>query len=255
MKLILNFTIFFLIVISFNSFAQINTEKFRVDTDSTGFAGIANLDINAITGNTDFQFIHLSGRLNYNWGGSYTFLIGDGGIAWDRGERIFDQALLHLRHVQDLSDILQAEVFVQTDFNKKRLLIDRKLIGAGLRFKLLKSDNFKLRLGSSYFYEHEKYDLPASSAHGNNLFANRISAYLTFEFDIKDDVKFVAIDYYQPQIGKWNNYRIIADNSLIVELSSAVNLNVSFSLRYDSKPPETIKSTDTITKFGFGFKF
>ena len=62
----------------------------------------------------------------------------DGGFGWDDGKRIFNQALLHLRHVQDLSDLIQTEVFAQTDFNKKRLLTERELIGAGLRFRILK---------------------------------------------------------------------------------------------------------------------
>lgn len=65
----------------------------------------------------------------------------------------------------------------------------------------------------------------------------------------------MMITYFQPQIGKWNDFRIISDNSLIVGLSSFVDLKTSFNLRYDAKPPETIKSIDTFTRFGFSFKF
>ena len=255
MKQVLFILLYILFVLSLDIYSQINTERFRLDSDSIGFTGVADVEITAITGNTDFQFINLGGRLNYNWGESYTFLVADGGFGWDKGDRIFNQALLHLRHVQDVNDLIQAEAFVQTDFNKKRLLTERELIGGGLRFKLLKSDNFKFRLGTSYYFEHERYKVPANSIHGNNLFANRLSAYLTFEFKIKDDVKLVMINYFQPQVGKWNDYRIISDNSLVVELSSFVDLNVGFNLRYDSRPPETIKDTDTFTKFGLGFKF
>jgi hypothetical protein len=251
----LNYLLAVLILLSLNIYAQINTERYRLDSDSIGFTGFADIDITAITGNTDFQFINLGGRLNYNWGTSYTFLVADGGFGWDDGERIFDQALLHLRHVQKLSNLIQTEVFFQTDFNKKRLLSERELIGAGLRFRILKLDYFKFRLGTSYFFEHEKYDVAVNSYHGNNLFANRLSTYLTFEFEIKDDLKLVMINYLQPQIGKWDDYRIISDNYLAIELSSLVNVNVCFNLRYDSRPPETIKNTDTVTKFGLSFKF
>lgn len=239
----------------FNSIAQINTERYRKDSDSIGFSAIADIEITAMTGNTDFQFINLGGRLNYNWGKSYTFLVADGGFGWDEGKRIFNQALLHLRHVHSLNDLLQIEVFTQTDFNKKRLLEGRELIGGGLRYKILTFDNAKFRLGASYFYEHEKYDVPANSMHGSNLFANRLSAYLTFELEIKDDVKLITVNYFQPQIGEWEDFRITSDLSLIVGLTSFVDLSVSFSLRYDAKPPETIKPTDTITKFGFSFTF
>jgi len=239
----------------FNSIAQINTERYRKDSDSVGFSAITDVEITAITGNTDFQFINLGGRLNYNWGKSYTFLVADGGFGWDDGKRIFNQALLHLRHVLSLNDLLQIEVFAQTDFNKKRLLEERELIGGGLRYKILTFDNAKFRLGASYFYEYEKYDIPANSFHGNNLFANRLSTYLTFELEIKDDVKLITVNYFQPQIGKWEDFRITSDLSLIVGLTSFADLSVSFNLRYDAKPLETIKPTDTITKFGFSFTF
>lgn len=235
--------------------AQINTERYRLDSDSIGFTGIADIEITAITGNTNLQFINLGGRVNYNWGASYTFLVADAGFGWDEGKRIFDQALLHLRHVHSISDFIQVEAFAQADFNKSRLLTDRGLIGGGLRLRILRTDNIKLRIAASYFYEYEQYDLPENSIHGNNLFANRISTYFTFEYEIKNDIKLVSITYLQPQIGKWEDFRILSDNSLIVGLSSFVDVKTSFTLRYDSKPPETIKDTDTFTKFGFTFKF
>ena len=237
------------------SFSQINTEKFRLDSDSVGMTGIVDIDITAITGNTDLQFINLGGRLNYNWGESYTFFVADGGFGWDDGKRIFDQALLHFRHVQSISELIQSEAFAQIDFNKSRLLNERELLGGGLRFKVLRADIFKLRVGASYFYEIERYDVPDNSAHGRKLFANRISTYFTFEYEIKDDIKLISIIYLQPQIGKWDDFRVLSDNSLIVKLSSFVDLKTSFNLRYDAKPPETIKSTDTFTKFGFTFNF
>lgn len=237
------------------SFSQINTEKFRMDSDSVGLTGIVDIDITAITGNTDLQFINLGGRLNYNWGESYTFFVADGGFGWDDGERIFDQALLHVRHVHSISELIQAEAFTQIDFNKSRLLTERELLGGGLRLRVMKSENIKLRVAASYFYEVERYDVPENSVHGKNLFANRISTYFTFEYEIKDDIKLISITYYQPQIGKLDDFRILSDNSLIIKLSSFIDLKTSFNLRYDAKPPETIKGTDTFTKFGFTFKF
>lgn len=144
----------FSFLFAINLFSQINTERYRLDSDSIGFSGIADIEITAITGNTDLQIIHLGGRLNYNWGESYTFLVADGGFGWDEGEQIFDQALMHLRHVHSITELIQAEVFSQIDFNKNRLLTERELIGGGLRFRILKLNEFKLRLGTSYFYEH-----------------------------------------------------------------------------------------------------
>ena len=244
-----------LLILASQHLPQINTERYRKDSDSVGFSGLTDIEITAITGNTDLQIIHLGGRLNYNWGGSYTFLVADGGFGWDDGERIFNQALFHLRHVESLSELIQAEGFTQFDFNKSRLLNEREIIGGGLRFRILKLDELKIRLGTSYFYEHERFILPLNSLHPENVFANRLSTYFTFEYEIKDLVKLISVTYFQPRADYWKDYRILSDNSLIVELSSFVDLKTSFNIRYDSKPPETIKSTDTFTKFGFSFKF
>lgn len=52
---------------------------------------------------------------------------------------------------QTLTELIQAEVFTQIDFNKSRLLTERELIGGGLRFRILKYNNLKFRLGTSYF--------------------------------------------------------------------------------------------------------
>lgn len=249
--------LFFLlyIILNYNILAQINTERFRADSAAVGFSGVTDVELTAITGNTDFQFINISGRLNYNWGNDYTFFVADGGFGWDKGERIFNQALAHLRHVQTISDFIQSEFFLQSDFNKKRLLDDRKLIGAGFRYRILNSRNLKLRLGTSYYYEYERFDSHNISAYTKKVFANRFSTYLTLEFSIKDDAKLLMISYFQPRIGQWSDYRILSDNSLIISLSTLVDLKVSFNLRYDTRPPETIKDIDTITKFGLGIKF
>ena len=72
------------------------------------------------------------------------------------------------------------------------MLTERELIGGGLRFRILKYNNLKFRLGTSYFFEHEDYDVSANSIHGSNLFANRFSTYLTLEYEIKDDIKPVS---------------------------------------------------------------
>ncbi len=251
----LRLIVFLCLSFTYFTYSQINTERYRLDSDSVGFSGIADVELTAITGNTDLQIIHLGGRINYNWGESYTFLVADGGFGWDEGKRIFDQALLHFRHVHKISDLLQAEFFTQTDFNKSRLLTERELLGGGLRFKILKLDDLKIRIGTSYFYEHEIYNLASTSKHGKNIFANRFSTYFTFDYEIKDDIKLMSITYFQPQIGKWNDFRVLSDNSIIVGLSTFVDLKTSFNLRYDAKPPETIKAIDTFTRFGFSFKF
>jgi len=41
----------------------------------------------------------------------------------------------------------------------------------------------------------------------------------------------------------------------IVDIGKIVSLNMKFNARYDSRPPDTKKNLDTITRFGISFKF
>lgn len=244
----------FLLLISSLSFSQVNTERFRKDSSEPGLSANIDFDVNIITGNTDLKFISLGGRLNYDWQSNYTFLISDFGYGWSDDKKIFDQALLHLRNVLTISDLVQQETFIQFDFNKKRLLNSRELIGAGLRFKIYKSDEFKFRTGLAYIYEIEEYKLPENSIHGKLKNTHRLSSYVTFEINLKEGVRLLSIEYFQPDIVEFADYKFISENVLIVDLGKYLDLNIKFNLRYDSRPPDTIKSLDTITKFGLTVK-
>ena len=253
MKAILS--VLFFTLISYTASAQVNTEKYRETSDSTGFSGNVDISATAITGNTDFQLINGDTRLNYNWGKSYTFFVGSAGYGWQDKEAFSNQALAHLRHVLSMSDFLQLEFFLQFDYNKKRLLLSRELAGAGVRLKLITEKSIKIRYGLAYMFEHEKYDLPANSSHGRLTDANRLSSYITFDVLLKDGFNFVSVTYFQPEITEWSDHKAISDNSFVSELSSLLDITFGVSLRYDSRPPDTIKKLDTVTKFGLSFKF
>lgn len=256
MKLKLFFSLaVFLIAVSINIPAQVNTEKFMQDADTTGFTGMVDFEGTAITGNTDFQLIGVGGRLNYNFGDDYTFLVGDAGFGWEGRESFSNQALAHLRHVVTTGKLLQLEFFSQFDYNKDRLLLERELLGTGIRLRLISSDSFKFRYGIAYMFENEVYDLPAISLHGKNSSSHRISSYFTFSFMLQENLNFVSVTYFQPDIKEINDYKLISENALVVILGKLVDLNIKFNLRHDSRPPDTIKETDTISKVGLSFKF
>lgn len=255
MKSKIQFIFVFMTFISSFTLAQINTEKFRTSEDSTGFTGNVDISATSLTGNTNFQVITGDTRLEYNWGTNYAFFVGNAGYVWGNQISFANEALAHLRDVQTMDDLLQLEIFLQFNYNKQRLLLSRELAGAGVRFRLVSEKSLKIRLGIAYMFEHEKYDLPANSAHGRITNTNRLSGYATFSIPIKDDFTFISVTYYQPKITGWKDFKAISDNSFVSELSSLIDLTFGVSLRYDSRPPDTIKDLDTITKFGLSFKF
>jgi putative salt-induced outer membrane protein YdiY len=250
-KLILAHALIYSILI----FPQVNTEQYRKDSVKIGFTGNLNLEAVAITGNTDFQLLDIGGRLNYNYGDDYTFLVLDAGYGWESGDPFVGQMFAHLRHVITPAQLYQLELFSQYDNNKKRLLLNRELIGGGIRLRLLTADNFKFRIGIAYLFEAEDYDLPAFSIHGNSTNTNRMSSYLTFNYDLQENLSFVSVTYYQPKLNDWNDYKLVSENALVVDSGKLVDLYIKFNVRYDSFPADGIKKTDTVTKMGISFKF
>ncbi len=244
-----------LCLISFAAFSQINTERFRQDSDSTGLSGHIDMEGTVITGNASIQFYALAGRLNYNWGKAYSFGVFDSGIGRDRDRRLYEQSLAHLRHVHTLNNKIQLELFLQQDFNKKRKLLSRWLYGAGLRLKMLKKGPIKYRHGIAYMYETEKYDLPAVSQHGRQTRAHRLSTYATIEIDLKAPFRFISVSYLQPEIGDWKDYKFITENGLIIDAGKWLDVTIKMNGRYDSKPPDNTKKLDTISKMGVAVKF
>ena len=236
-------------------FPQVNTERFREDEDTVGFSGYVDLEGILATGNTDFRLISLGSRLNYNWGNDYTFIVADGGYGWENGNEFVDQIFAHLRHVITTGDLLQIEFFIQFDNNKKRLLLARELLGGGLRFRILKTEHFKFRLGTAYMFENERYDLLSNSIHQQTTSFHRFTSYVTFKYQLNKLLSFISTTYYQPRIKDFDDYKLFSENAFLVDTGEVLDLFIKFNLRYDSRPPDTVKNFDTFSRVGFSFKF
>jgi putative salt-induced outer membrane protein YdiY len=238
-----------------NIYSQVNTEKFRIAADSLGFSVRSDIDFTLMKGNADFSFLGTNTRLNYNRGIDYTFLVLNGGFGSNKGAKFFSQALFHLRNVNSISKLISIEEFIQYDNNKQILLKHRALAGVGLRIKLIENDEFVMRIGPSVFFEHETYDLDSLSVHKHKSNLVRMNLYLTSLINLQEDIKFLGITYFQPAASALNDFRILFDGALNIELGKAVDLMVKLQMRFDNLPPDNVKKFDLVSKFGIAINF
>jgi hypothetical protein len=247
----------FILILFFYSknYAQVNTERFRIATDSLGFSVRSDLDFTLMVGNTDFQYMGTNTRFNYNWGRHYTFLVINGGFGKNNGKSFLSQALTHFRNVNSLSHFVQLEEFLQYDNNKKHLLIHRFLIGGGFRFKIVKTEIFVSRIGTSIFYEHEEYDLPSGANHKLKTKTVRFSSYLTFLLKLKKDIVLLSTTYFQPAMNNIDDIRVLSDNAININLGKNIDLTMKINIQYDSHPADAVKRFDMITKLGVALNF
>ncbi len=254
-KKALQFIFFLIFIICFDIKAQVNTEKYRNPLEAKGFSGYGKIDISAQTGNTDLQEMNLSGRLDWENKTTHIFIIGQGEYGWKDKIAFSDQALLHLRYVHTLNSFLRGEIFTQVNYDKAILLDFRSLAGAGLRVKIFKDSVNELWYGTAYMFEHEKYKLPSNSIHKHVENISRWSNYLSYNLYINNNTQLLSVIYYQPAFNNFQDNRILTETSLLVNITNKLGITAGFNLRYDSKPPDTIKSTDTKTTFGFIYQF
>lgn len=252
-KIYQTFLFFFLIQLSIA--AQVNTEKYRKIKDEFGFSGTASIDATINSGNNDKQEIGIEGFFDFNTEQNLFLLILKGEYGSVNGQDYSDQALAHFRYLYKLSDKVNIEFFSQLDFDNDRLLLNRKLVGIGVRPIVFKTKVSQMWFGISYMYEIEKFDLPAGSVHPEIDYENRLSSYVTFRLNIEKNVRLSSVVYFQPEIGSWDNVKVLSENSLHVDVIKNVGIRIDFKLRYDNKPPDSIKELDTRTNVGVTFSF
>lgn len=235
--------------------AQVNIEKFLQDQENAGISGKLGIDFSLKSGNSDVRQIGSSGRLNYNGITFYSFLVFKGEYGWNNGREFSNDALLHWRFVSSAAEKVQWEAFAQIDYNKARLLLFRDLLCGGLRFKLLKTEVLKTRIGTGLFVEQEQYDLPVASTHPRRFQALRASTYLSNEIALAGQVTLTSIVYFQPDVRNYRDWRILSENVLSVDLGKYVDLSITIDLRHDNVPPDGKKKTDLNSRCGLAIKF
>lgn len=236
-------------------YGQVNIEKYRQDQEEPGLSGRIGIDFSLRSGNSDVQQVGSSGRFNYNAIKYYAFFVFKGDYGWNNGKEFSNEMLAHLRVVKSVHRILQWEGFVQWDYNKTRRLLDRELLGSGIRFKVLKTEFMKTRLGIGYFYERERFDLPSRARHPVSPTAHRSSNYLSNELNLSPLVTLTSIVYYQPQLGKARDLRVLSENVFYIDLGKYIDLTSLVDFRYDSMPPDGKKKMDVNHKIGLAIRW
>ena len=245
-----NLLIFLFLILPSYTFSQVNIEKFRKAEDKQDFTGSFELDVLSKIGNVDVSKINFENHCAYRWKTMNTFLIIRGDYGWKGGEQYSNEALAHLRNVFGLRANVQLEIFTQIDYNKKRLLLFRGLIGGGLRFNIYKSIKTNLWWGTAFMLEYERLSINESDSEGSKTNVIRWSNYLAMNKSLNEQVHLVWTTYLQPRINEFKDIRILSETDLIIRLGKHFSLAISFRMRYDSQPPHGIKLLDTAIKTG-----
>ena len=229
--------------------AQINTEQLRKSTED----GVhVQLDANGgfARGNTDLLQLGLGVRLDASLGEDSGFALARYTLSEVDGVTDVSNAFAHVRYNNEIVPDLIAEAFAQVERNEQQLLARRYLLGVGFRYELIETEPLGFALGTTPMVEFERLRPEAMEDPTQSL---RWSNYAALRVDVSDTAEAFGVIYVQPRVEEVDNYRILHESRLDVDITKYFAVRVRGMVRYDSQPPVNVENTDVMVTTGFVF--
>ncbi len=212
-----------------------------------------NASLETKRGNTDRDNYKAGARLSYDNNKTY---VTWGELSGEYGKsnsiENTNKLFMHIRYIHALTkENIRTELLGQVQNNKFKLIRERTLAGAGLRFKVFDTEqNAKGYFGIGGFYEHINYT--SADPTENNIIMN---TYLAYTRTFTNGALFTYTFYYQPMSSNFGDY--IQSHKLQLKLNIYERLYLSFKLsyEYDSVPPQNIQKYDFYQETAFIFEF
>jgi len=138
----------------------------------------------------------------------------------------------HIRLSKHINTRFTSETFIQNQFDPVRRIENRKLMGTGVRVKLIKK-NF---VGIAAFYERELLTPDIINPDVRINQDVRLSSYLQFDIDISKNIQFLSTTYFQPNIKLFSDYRLSTESQLNFQITSNLQITNTVEAMYDSSP-------------------
>ena len=224
--------------------AQVNIEKIRNENKSAlsfganinaGNNNVTTVDVSTLILNKLTKNNFLIIKANYNKG-------------FKDNKDFIDNYFGHVRLTSMLTKRFGLEIFSQAEGDSFRALQLRQLNGGGIRLEVVREKMFNVNLGLGIMSDYEKIK---SRNFSSSLIVARYTSYLSFikNFE-KSKNKIVLMSYIQPRATNASDLRVTIEFMIRLKISNDFNVYIdnSVNYRYDSKPPEEIKSNDFSTK-------
>jgi len=237
-------------------FCQVNTESMRNSSDGNGITNSIGFDFGFEKSNQEVFEVAGKYRLDYiSKNGSHSFFVinYDNGYEKEEDQKnsIINKGFSHLRFTKNISNNLYLELFTQYGFNDFLLMKQRKLFGSGFRYKVLEQKKMNGFLGVGVMKEDEQYDLETNE----NKSLVRSTNYFTWQIQISDNASLQNTAYYQLDISRSSDNRLLYDGDLNVDLNDKLTITLTLNYRHDSEPHGSLGKSYIQLKNGVEFTF
>lgn len=234
--------------------AFVNIERLRWADGGQGFSGLVDFGLDLKRGNSQITDLSASGTAGYRKERNLLFLIGEGEYGDRGGTRYLNNAMAHLRYNRTLNEFWVAEAYTQLEEDEFRLLLNRSLVGAGMRWSGQGGRSFNNAFGLSLLAEQLRYDLPQGNPNREDD-ALRLSGYAVLEWAFSETATLDLTAYLQPRLNDWSDLRGTSEGALRVILTERLSLTVGINLAYDSDPVGNVEPYDLSLSNTLSFAF
>ena len=241
----------FLFVSTIATSQILNAESLRKVTDTSGFSGASSFNFALKRNVNDFFTLGSDIHLQYKNKKHLAIFKNDVNFQKIEGEKFENSFISHLRYNYRFHSQVAWEAFSQGQYNKINLINFRALVGTGPRFKVTKSESYKMYIGPLVMFEYEEVDDGITPLQRNV----RGSTYFSCSLYPTDHISFVSTTYYQPLFSKISDYRISSQSSLIIGLFTNFAIQLRYTFTYDAFPAVGIPNSQYDFTTGIAYTF
>jgi len=231
------FRFLLLLILSISSvIGQVNIEGLRnPELDKTNFSVEVDSDI-ATQSNKDNWEITSELRFDKLFDNQSSILVVvEGEYSEQTVDSIKDvrknKGFIHTRYVVPLQSY-ELETFGQIELDNFRSILNRNLLGMGLRFTAQSTKVDNLNYGIGMMYEHEKYDgsfiLKSDSIKSTN--------YITLNKQLSSNWFVSTTSYLQFDISNTDVFRILNITEFSLKATDEIDIAFNFDSKFDAKP-------------------
>ncbi len=230
--------------LSISAYGISNIESVRPGLPEEGLSGDLQFGIDGKTGNSREETYAAS--TNVIWRQQDNIFLGLASREYGSTSKITDtnNAFVHARWVHLISPKWAAEAFTQWEQDEFDNLESRSLVGGGGRYVITEKDAiYSLVTGLGAFREREKLDLDTFN---EVTYLWRMNSYIAYKHVLNDNVSLISTAYYQPNLDRIDDFRMLLTLGVVVGLTDKLKLNLNYEVTHDSEPAKNLAAVPPI---------
>ncbi len=239
----------FLFCIGYTQAQIVNIENKRIYDDTAGWSGSLDANFSAMQNSDLLYNLGFRPRVQYKTRKHYVFLLSDISYTGSVTKTYANSGMSHLRYAHRIKNgPWKWESYAQVQYNELLNQKIRALVGTGLRWKFIDTNETRFFVGTSIFREYE--ELQTDKVINRSY---RWSSYLSW-FISRKTWSCTAVHYIQPNIMDFKDLRYSGQLTIGIKLNKHLDLRLEGNLFHDSKPPVNVRPTVFNTTVGIRVK-